>query len=128
MGNDRGFSLLETLIAISILAAVVVAFTSGMTTGWRGIAVAEKNMQALAVARNELERAGVEWPLSSGSRQGVSPDGLAFSVVATPAAPATIIDASSGAPALAYWVTVEVQGNGVRRPVRLQTMKTEGLR
>ena len=124
MRNDGGFSLLETLVAIAILAAVTIAFTSGMTTGWRSISAAEADMRALALARNELERAGVEWPLASGSRRGVAPDGLLYEVRVVPAVGGQ--QPSQRTRRAAYWVAVEVHGNGIRRPIRLQTLKAEG--
>ncbi len=129
-GRSDGFSVVETLIALVILAGMLAAFGSSLSGGWRGIAAAEARMQALGLAKNELERAGVEWPLVAGSWEAKAPGGLTYSVDVAPYASPDQMPLG-GNPA-AYWVTVVVTRTlsplGASPPIRLRTLKLAGGR
>ena len=50
-----GISLIETLVAVAILAAIGVVFMSAMYTGYRNIGIVDEQQQAEALARSQLE-------------------------------------------------------------------------
>lgn len=105
--QDDGFTLIEVIVAIVVLAAVVVAMLEGLALGWRGVRAAEMELAALNFAKGRLARAGIESPLAEGRRSGTAADGLSWAVttVRLPAPPDQ--DALAAAP-VAYRVTVEV--------------------
>lgn len=123
-GRDAGFTLLETMVALLIFSGMLVWFGAGIAGGWRGVAAAEADKRALAIARALIEETGTSWPLTAGTREGVAEGGLAYRVVVTPYR-AQDIDAAA-APT-ASWVTATVAPRsptgGARRPVILQTLK-----
>ncbi|GEM_PF-1629499 len=54
--DDRGFSLLETVVAFSLLAIVILAVTSAVGTGLRLVREAKTGEIATNIAEGELER------------------------------------------------------------------------
>lgn len=53
--GDDGFGLVETVIALAVLAAVMAALLAAMMVGIRGVDLARGNQQAGALANAELE-------------------------------------------------------------------------
>lgn len=130
--TSRGLSLIETLAALLVLSVLAVSALEVQRTGQRGLVAADGEARALSIARNELARAGIEWPLATGSRTGVS-DGFRVAVDARPRREqdrllirqATVVDAP-----LVYDVTVRVMwtpvAGGTAREVRLDTIRYAG--
>ena len=54
-GEERGFSLLETVIALGIFAAIGVVFLSAITTSTKATGMLDEGVQAEALARSHLE-------------------------------------------------------------------------
>ena len=72
-GNRRlqqGFSLLEILIAFSILAFSLTILLNIFSGGLRRTIVAEEYQQAVIIAQSKLAAAGVEEPLDSAAQSG----------------------------------------------------------
>ncbi len=53
--GQRGISLIETLVAVSILAAVGVTFMSAMYTVYKNVGIMDEQQQAETLARSQLE-------------------------------------------------------------------------
>ena len=53
--GQSGFSLIEVLVAVAILAAIGVTFISAMYTGHRSVGLLHEQSQAEALARSQLE-------------------------------------------------------------------------
>lgn len=131
--DERGFSLIEALVALLVMAAVLAVLMEGLRGGWRGATLADQETHALAIARSELAKAGIEWPLTAGHREGTYAGGYAFTVEATPRPEpegSAFDRAVSGRAAPTYRVTVVVhwRGRGTHqaREVRLETIKLGG--
>ena len=55
MRGERGFSLIETVIALGIFAAIGVAFLAAVTTSTKATGQLDRGVQAEALARSYLE-------------------------------------------------------------------------
>ncbi|MBI4267117.1 MAG: type II secretion system protein [Chloroflexi bacterium] len=55
MNNEKGFALIETLVAIAILGAVGVIFLSGLATAARATIVADEKTTAQSLLVSQLE-------------------------------------------------------------------------
>jgi prepilin-type N-terminal cleavage/methylation domain-containing protein len=53
--KQAGFSLIETLVAASILAVIGVVFMSALFTGYRSVGILDERQQAEILARSQLE-------------------------------------------------------------------------
>lgn len=78
--GDDGFTLVEMLVAMAILAMGLAGILRALDGGWRGLARAEQETEALAVARNKLAAAGVEYPLVEGLVAGTTVAGVAWEI------------------------------------------------
>ncbi|MBF7082134.1 prepilin-type N-terminal cleavage/methylation domain-containing protein [Desulfallas sp. Bu1-1] len=57
MNNKKGFSILEVLVAISILVIIVFTFTTLFSAGFSGIFSAGRKSEALYKVQKEMENA-----------------------------------------------------------------------
>ncbi len=53
--GQRGFSLLEALVALAIIAAIAVTFLNGVNTAIRTTAVADEHTTAESLAQSQME-------------------------------------------------------------------------
>lgn len=53
--GQRGLTLIETVVAAGILAAIGVVFMSAMFTGYRSVGILDEQQQAEALVRSQLE-------------------------------------------------------------------------
>jgi len=75
----RGFTLVEMLIAFTILAVALVALMQAFGTGFRGLHASEAHSLAVMQARSTLERVGTEVPLQPGEWAGSFDNGSHWS-------------------------------------------------
>jgi general secretion pathway protein I len=68
--GERGFALLEILVAFVILALGLAAILAGVSTAMRSDAKTETSRGALRLAQSRLEAAGVTEALVPGHREG----------------------------------------------------------
>ena len=69
--GERGFALLEILVAFVILALGLGAISTGVVVAMRSDARTQVNRTALRVAQSRLEAAGIAEALVSGTREGL---------------------------------------------------------
>lgn len=70
LARQQGFSLLEILIAFSILAFSLTILLNIFSSGLRRAIVSEEYQQAVIIAQSKLAAAGVEEELVNGTQEG----------------------------------------------------------
>ena len=70
MAPDRGFTLLEVLIAFLIAALALAVLFEGGLSGLRAATVSDRTMEAVSRAQSHLQAAAVGDALTPGDRQG----------------------------------------------------------
>ena len=55
MRNEKGFALIETIVALALLGVVAVAFLSGLATATKASIVANEQATAESLIRSEIE-------------------------------------------------------------------------
>ena len=109
-GEERGFTLVETLVSLAMLTLALVALVQIFGVGFRGVRLSEMDASALHLATSQLARAGTETPLRTGEERGTASDGMEWSVVIEPYVPPHAEGEARRAGGLeAYWVTAEVR-------------------
>jgi general secretion pathway protein I len=123
--GEKGFTLLETLVALTVFALVAAGLQVCLSRGWSGIARVSKEKAALQLATSQLAAAGVESPLREGTVEGVTADGFAWSRDVSRYNPEDS-DLLTDPNAMAgYWVRVGVSWqDGPRRPQRTLELST----
>lgn len=82
--KQQGFSLLELLIAFSILALSLSILLKIFSGGVNTAAIAEEYTDAVQIAESLMARAGVETPLQLGETNGQEKDKYNWRVVISP--------------------------------------------
>jgi len=108
-GKSRGFTLLEVLVAFTILAVALVALLRAFSSGLRGLDAAETASIAAQHARSKLAEIGSAIPLEPGAEEGAFDDGFQWRVVIEPQelGDATAVEV---VPLLPYAIDVTVTG------------------
>jgi general secretion pathway protein I len=130
--STSGFTLIETLVALTIFVAGYVVVHQSVMLAWRGAQIAWTEAAAVRLAQSRLAAAGVETPLQEGEERGETPDGLAWTrrveLYRPPAGNDEPRDGAAGR-ILGYWVTVTVGWRGgilqSARSLELKTLKLD---
>lgn len=123
MRRQRGFSLLEVLVAFAILSISLGVLLQVFATGLRNAGLAGDYTQATLYAESILAAMGRETPLTEGERSG--PVNERFSWRSVVSAYAEGLPDPEKIRARAYRVRVEVYwpGLGQNRSVTLETLR-----
>lgn len=121
--GQRGFTLLEVLVAFVILLLAFAVLMRIFATGGRGLVAADDVNRAVAYAQAELAAVGVTAPLQPGTDEGELADGYRWER-AIARYPTAESEASARVPLL-YQVTTTIhwQRRGSPRQIRLQTLR-----
>lgn len=103
-----GFSLLEILVAFSILAIALGILLNIFSSGVRTAAVAEEYTSAVQIAESLMAGAGVESPLQPGQAAGIENDKYRWQVTISPFELSIDNLDTSPIPATLFMVTVNV--------------------
>jgi general secretion pathway protein I len=68
--RESGFTLIETLVALIILAAAYLLIQQTLSIGSQGLRSARAEAQAIEIAQARLAAAGVDAPLQEGQQAG----------------------------------------------------------
>ncbi|NOQ12860.1 MAG: prepilin-type N-terminal cleavage/methylation domain-containing protein [Methyloprofundus sp.] len=123
--HQQGFSLLEILIAFSILALSLGILLNIFSGGLRRTIVSEEYQQAVIIAQSKLAAAGVESELEDADGQGKIQEKYAWSVRAQPLDIEKIGLDDEKTRLSPYQVTVRVEWSAGKndRQVELTTIK-----
>lgn len=80
LATDRGFTLVEVIVALAIMAMSVIAFQRVVQAGAWGLAAGRLERDAVVLAKSQIESAGIAYPLEDGIREGASPTGHRWKV------------------------------------------------
>jgi general secretion pathway protein I len=122
--RNRGFSLLEVLVAFSILTLSLGVLFSLFATGLRNTSIAREHSHAIALAESRLAEIGVIEPLETGVQEGAFDDQYRWYIQVTEYPwydePATTLQ-----PLVPYQVKVEVTWQSLyrERSVALTTLR-----
>ena len=117
----RGFTLIEVLVAFTILAVALTALFQVFSHGLGAIGAAERYSVATMLARSVLDDVGAEIPLVPGEQRGDLGDGFSWLVRIERSATISPIAAVDGL-YIPYDVAVEISwGRG--RALTLKTLR-----
>jgi type II secretory pathway pseudopilin PulG len=78
--TDAGFTLIEAIVGIALLALGFVALQQALTSGWGGLRRAQVEAAAVSLVQAQLAAAGVESPLRDGQTAGETRDGMRWTL------------------------------------------------
>ena len=114
--SERGFALIEILVAFVILALGLGAISTGVVVAMRSDARTQVNRTALRVAQSRLEAAGISEVLAPGYREGLVANKFRWRQTVTELRPASDTRPPQGArPApvngalRSFWVEIAVE-------------------
>jgi type II secretory pathway pseudopilin PulG len=110
---DDGFTLLEALVALSILAGSSASLVSLVAASARAQAAAELDASGALLAENLLARLGRDMPLETGLQSGISPAGLRWTLSVAPFAYAPAADRTSAL----FLVRVQIRPDKAVQPI-----------
>ena len=112
-----GYTLIEVLVAMVILALSLSVLLRIFSGGLRNISVSDDYTRAILIASTQLESAGVSSPLATGSTAGILEQEFRWTQTVEDYVPFADTETLS-LPLRAFTVTVDVewpQGDSVRR-------------
>lgn len=89
MQRHKGFSLLEILVAFSIMAIALTVLLRIFGSGVNNAVISEEYTLAVQIAESLMARTGVETALEAGESQGTEGDKYDWQVTINPSAPAS---------------------------------------
>ncbi|MDD1621497.1 MAG: prepilin-type N-terminal cleavage/methylation domain-containing protein [Methylococcaceae bacterium] len=132
MRRDKGFSLLEILIAFAIMAVAITIVLRVFGSGVNNALVSEEYTLAIQIAESLMARTGVETPLQAGETSGSEADKYDWQVVVSPVALSEVAvpkdDQSQNGPSLQL-LSVKVRvawgdEESTPRAIELKSLKT----
>lgn len=124
---ERGFTLIEVLVALAIAALGVVAIFNAGSAGLQGVDLAARYVTATRDAEAHLAEVGASIALADRELGGIDAGGFHWLVRMKPVATRATADDGAKRPVLYAVESVEMwQGDGAPRSVRLTTWRLGG--
>jgi general secretion pathway protein I len=121
--SQGGFSLLEILVAFSILALSLGVLLEIFSTALRGVALSEQYTKAALLAESTLGAVGADIPLETGTYSGDAEEGYSWLVSISPYQSEYLEPRSGYREPLVVSVQVSWQDLGRERRVQAHTMR-----
>ncbi len=123
-GRARGFTLLEVIVAFTILSVALIGLLQAFTTGMRGLSAAQASAAAVMHARSKMDEIGQVIALEESELSGEFGDGYRWEVRIT-----RIESEDDEAEAMAVPFDVEVTVTGDRgNAFTLDTLRLGAVR
>jgi len=74
MNSEKGFSLIETLIALALLGIIAVVFLSGLSTTYGAVMVGQERVVAEGLAKSQLEHIKTQAYISTADYDADDPE------------------------------------------------------
>jgi type II secretory pathway pseudopilin PulG len=118
--TQAGFSVMEALVALTVIAIGLTAFTKAIASSYRTAGQLKLNQAALAAARSHLDSVGQTGPLEDGVFTGRYANDLPWRLTVASLGPGPRPPAAGTQP---FWVTVEAFDRRGVRVIKLETAK-----
>jgi prepilin-type N-terminal cleavage/methylation domain-containing protein len=127
---SRGFTVIETLVALAVFAGVFAVLYGGLTGNWRGVGRVQMDALALSLAQTQFALAGREAVLQDGQTWAGSEGGVSWTVAVEAYRDSDPSQLSEGTGA--YWIIFDARwGDGAAlepKSMRMRTLKLEAAR
>lgn len=122
--NKRGFTLIEIVVALLVLAIVSAVLFEGFSVGFRNARTADDFSQAVLIAQSKLAPTGVSEPLSQGRESGREQGKYSWTLTVDPVE-VTPDDGAKPGRLQPFFVAVDVvwSDGGTERTVSLSTLR-----
>jgi general secretion pathway protein I len=122
--DRRGFTLIEIVVALLVLAIVSAVLFEGFSVGFRNARTADDFTQAVLIAQSKLAPTGVSEPLSAGTESGREADKYSWTLRVDPVE-VTADDGAKPGRLQPFFVAVDVvwSDGGTERTVSLSTLR-----
>ncbi len=122
--NSRGFTLIEIVVALLVLAIASAVIFEGFSVGFRNARTADDFAQAVLIAQAKLAPTGIAEPLSPGVTSGEELDKYAWTVRVDPVEVA-LDEGATPSELQPFLVAVDVvwSDGGTERTVSLSTLR-----
>jgi general secretion pathway protein I len=123
--NNRGFTLIEIVVALLVLAIASAVLFEGFSVGFRNARTADDFAQAVLIAQSKLAPAGVAEPLSTGVTSGEELEKYSWTVRVNPVEVAPQDQGATPSQLKPFLVAVDVvwSDGGTERTVSLSTLR-----
>jgi general secretion pathway protein I len=125
MRAERGFSLIEALVALTIAAGAISAFYVSAGAGLSLKISAERAAEASAIGRDLVNSVGVETAFTPGVQEGVAADGSAWRLTISPVATLEVNGRAEPLEGL-YLIRAEVRPRGQMTAIVFETVRVDG--
>lgn len=124
--GEAGFTLFETIVALTVFVGMIAMLYEAMGGNWRGLRRVQRDVVALSLAKSTIAAAGVNLPLAAGQQYSGNDDGIGWELRVEAYQPPGDQTSGSVAPK-AYWLVFHAgwtDGPGHRRrTLELRSLK-----
>lgn len=122
--NNRGFTLIEIVVALLVLSIASAVIFEGFSVGFRNARTADDFAQAVLIAQSKLAPTGVADPLTEGVTSGEELDKYSWTVTVDAVA-AAAPEEDTPETLQPFFVAVDViwSDGGTERTVSLSTLR-----